>query len=85
MIFVPDGKAVGLASIAKQTDKKGEIAKQSLADKVEAKKHKGEKKIKKGEATKQEGKEKVEEVKDVPAPVVEGETKEEAPKAEGSS
>jgi len=46
MIFVPDGKAVGLASIAKQTDKKGDIAKETLADKVEAKKQKGEKKKK---------------------------------------
>jgi hypothetical protein len=49
MIFVPDGKTVGLASIAKQTDKQGDIAKQTLADKVEEKKHKGEKKKKKEE------------------------------------
>ena len=51
MIFVPDGKAVGLASIAKQTDKQGDIAKQTLADKVAEKKNKEAKgKKKKGEA-----------------------------------
>eukprot|EP00178_Gracilaria_changii_P013083 TRINITY_DN3685_c0_g1_i3.p1 TRINITY_DN3685_c0_g1~~TRINITY_DN3685_c0_g1_i3.p1 ORF type:complete len:542 (-),score=71.69 TRINITY_DN3685_c0_g1_i3:16-1641(-) len=73
MIFVPDGKAVGLSSIAKQTDKKGDIAKESLADKVEAKKNKDKKK-KKGESTteqaqeakKETEKEIVEAKKDVP-------------------
>lgn len=61
MIFIPDGKAVGLASIAKQTDKKGDIQKQTLADKVAEKKDKEakgkKKKEKKGEKPEEEKKE----------------------------
>ena len=52
--MVPDGKKVGLASIQKATDKKGDIHKKDLAEKVEEKKHKGEKKKKKEEAPKKE-------------------------------
>ena len=83
MIFIPDGKAVGLASIAKQTDKQGDIAKQSLADKVAEKKNKeakgknkkkGEAKVE-GEAAPQEGEKKEDK------PIAE-EKKEEAPKTE---
>lgn len=54
LIFVPDGKKVGLSSIQKATDKKGEIHKRDLAEKVEEKKNKGEKKKKKDEIHKKD-------------------------------
>jgi hypothetical protein len=47
LILVPDGKAVGLASIQKDTDKKGDIVKQNLSEKQEEKKNKASKKEKK--------------------------------------
>jgi len=50
LILVPDGKKVGLASIKTVTDKKGDITKKDLAEKVEDKKNKGKKEKKaKGE------------------------------------
>lgn len=54
LIFIPDGKKVGLSSIQKATDKKGEIHKKDLAEKVEEKKNKGEKKKKKDEIHKKD-------------------------------
>lgn len=42
IIYVPDGKKKGLASIARQTDLKGDIKKLDLAEKIENKKKKGE-------------------------------------------
>ena len=85
MIFVPDGKAVGLASIAKQTDKQGDIAKQTLADKVAEKKNKEAKGKKKKGESKAEGENAQEgEKKEEEKPKVE-EKKEEVPKAEDAA
>jgi hypothetical protein len=47
LILVPDGKKVGLASIQKATDKKGDIVAKTLAEKVEEKKNKPKKEKKK--------------------------------------
>ncbi len=66
IFFVPDGKKVGLASVKTEIDKKGDIKKKDLAEKVEEKKNKDAKKDKK----KKEGAEVV------------GEQKAEEPKAE---
>ena len=83
LIFVPDGKAVGLASIAKKTDTQGDIAKQTLADKVAEKKTKeakGKDKKKKGESKTDQPDVKEE------APKAEEATKvEEAPKADAEA
>lgn len=46
LFFVPDGKKVGLATIKTEIDKKGEIKKKDLAEKVEEKKNKDSKKEK---------------------------------------
>jgi hypothetical protein len=51
--FVPDGKKVGLATIKTEIDKKGDIKKKDLAEKVEDKKNKESKKEK--EKKKKEG------------------------------
>ncbi len=56
LFLVPDGKKVGLASIAKDTDKKGDIVKQDLAAKVESKTNKKEKKKEKKEDEPKAGK-----------------------------
>ena len=57
LFLVPDGKKVGLASIDKETNTKGDIAKEDLADKVSKKKEgKQEKKKAKKEEEKQEAK-----------------------------
>ena len=86
LIFVPDGKAVGLASIAKKSDTQGDIAKQTLADKVAEKKvkeTKGKDKKKKGEPKPEQADAKIEEApKAEEVPKAEEATKEEAPKAE---
>ena len=47
IFFVPDGKKVGLASVKTEIDKKGDIKKRDLAEKVEEKKNKETKKDKK--------------------------------------
>ena len=61
LILVPDGKKVGLASIQKVTDKKGDIVTKTLAEKVEEKKNKPKKEKKKEakEEAKQEAKQEV--------------------------
>ena len=59
LFFIPDGKKVGLASIQRVTDKKGDIEKRDLAQKVEEKKTKGDKKKKKEDEKKEETKEEV--------------------------
>jgi hypothetical protein len=46
IFFVPDGKKVGLAAISSAIDKKGDIKKKDLAEKVEEKKNKDSKKEK---------------------------------------
>ncbi len=56
LILVPDGKKVGLASIQKATDKKGDIVTKTLAEKVEQKKNKPKKEKKTKEETKQQAK-----------------------------
>ena len=62
LILVPDGKKVGLASIQKVTDKKGDIVTKTLAEKVEEKKNKP-KKDKKKEAKEEAKEEAKQEVK----------------------
>jgi len=47
IFFVPDGKKVGLATIKTEIDKKGDIKRKDLAEKVEDKKNKETKKDKK--------------------------------------
>jgi hypothetical protein len=63
LILVPDGKKVGLASIQKATDKKGDIVTKTLAEKVEEKKNKPKKEKKKEvkEEAKEEAKQEVKE------------------------
>lgn len=46
VFFVPDGKKVGLASVKTEIDKKGDIKKKDLSEKVEEKKNKESKKEK---------------------------------------
>lgn len=46
VFLVPDGKKVGLASLKTEIDKKGDIKKKDLAEKVEEKKNKESKKEK---------------------------------------
>lgn len=76
IFFVPDGKKVGLASVKTEIDKKGDIKKKDLAEKVEEKKNKETKKDKKKkEGVEVAAEQKVEEVK---AEVAQ-ETKPEAP------
>jgi hypothetical protein len=66
LILVPDGKKVGLASIKTVTDKKGDIQKQDLSEKVEEKKTKGApKKEKKEKKNEQKVEEKIEEKSEV--------------------
>ena len=74
IFFVPDGKKVGLASVKTEIDKKGDIKKKDLAEKVEEKKNKDAKKDKK----KKEGTEGAVEQK-AEEPKAETETKTEAP------
>lgn len=81
IFLVPDGKKVGLATIKTEIDKKGDIKKKDLADKVEDKKNKEskkEKEKKKKEAVQEQKPETAEEQKVESAQ----ETKAEEPKTE---
>lgn len=75
LFFVPDGKKVGLASVKTEIDKKGDIKRKDLAEKVEEKKNKESKKDKK----KKEGGEQKQEVAEEQKTEAAQETKPEAP------
>ena len=79
LFFVPDGKKVGLASIQKATDKEGDIKKEDLAEKVEAKKKKQEEAAKKSKKGQNKDKKETQEGQEKPADTdVKKEAKDEA-------
>ena len=80
LILTPDGKKRGIASIANQTDKKGDVKKKDLNEKIDEKKNKAQpKKDKKkkedkkeeGDAAKEDKKEALVEAKEETKPVEE--------------